>query len=78
MRSILPFLRPLNFPLSRKNRMPDRFVDPQLRSSTLVSTAMVLERLDTTRNAVHNDYGIETLYEKLLLFHSYIFLAFSI
>ena len=29
---------------------------------------MVLERLDTTRNAVHNDYHIETLYEELLLF----------
>ena len=39
---------------------------------------MVLERLDTTRNAVHNDYHIEELYEILLLFHTYISLAFSI
>ena len=39
---------------------------------------MVLERLDTTRNAVHNDYHIETLYKILLLLHSYISLAFSI
>ena len=36
MPSFFPFLRPLTFPLSRENRTPDRrFVDPQLRSSTL-------------------------------------------
>ena len=40
MRSFLPFLRPLNFPLSRKNRVSDRrFVDPQLRSSTLLKSS---------------------------------------
>ena len=36
MPSFFFFLRPLTFPLSRENRTPDRrFVDPQLRSSTL-------------------------------------------
>ena len=36
MPSFFPFLRPLTFPLSRENRAPvRRFVDPQLRSSTL-------------------------------------------
>ena len=47
MRSFLPFLCPLNFPLSRENRMPDRrFVDPQLRSSTLIKSSRLLYIFD--------------------------------